>query len=265
MSDFPTPQARLLRGFAVEFLTAHNPDVARRIMAEEYRLSISGVQLGPRDDGYLPATVAQLDQFPGLCVTAHDVVIGRDAVALRFTEHGVSAREQRMSSWGGITLFSIRDGQLVRGWAEEDYFARKLQLRSGRVNTIDAPHPAPWDQPVLDPDAGTESVVREWLSHPRQIFEAEEEISAGGPRIASLVEPVTIEVSALFSAGNRAAFHAVISGEYKGGFDDVPADLIGRPVHLPIAAIVDVDDRAISRAQFCGDRLGLHRSLTSRA
>ena len=263
MNEGVSPQAKLLRAFSVEFLTAHNADVARRIMADEYCLSICSVELGPRDSGYLPATVAQLDQFPGLCVTAHDVVIGRDAVALRFTEHGVSAREQRTSSWGGITLFRIADGQLVRGWAEEDYFARKLQLRSGEVNLISAPHPAPWDQPVSEPDVVTERVVRDWLADPQNLVGAMDEISAGGPPIRTLVTPVAVELSMLFTAGGRAAFHAVITGTYAGGFEDVSADRIGQPVTFPVAAIVDVIGDAVARVQLCGDRLGLHRSLTS--
>jgi len=261
MSAGISAQARVLRGFAVDFLTAHNPDAASRIMAPDYSLSIGGFLLDGRDDTYLPATVAQLDLFPGLCVTAHDVVLGQNAVALRFTEHGVSAREGRGSSWGGITLFRLADGQLKQGWAEEDYLARKLQLRSGKVNAIAAPHPAPWDQPVETPDAATEQAVREWLSDPAAPLRPSDEISAGGPHLAALVNPASIAVSTLFTAGNRAAFHAVVTGQYAGGFEDVDPARTGFETRLPIAGIVDVDGGAVIRAQVCGDRLGLQRRL----
>lgn len=265
MSEGLSSQARLLRAFAVQFLTGHDPAVAKEIMADDYRLSISGVELGPRDQGYLPATVAQLDLFPGLCVTAHDVVIGSDAVALRFTEHGVSARDGRSSSWGGITLFRVVDGQLSRGWAEEDYYARKLQLRSGVVDEILPPHPAPWDQPVALPDEATERAVGAWLGDTHKLFVHAEEISSGGPAIGTLVTPRAIEISMLFTAGARAALHGVVHGHYRGGFDDVSERQMGLPVTLPFAAIVDVAGGMVTRVQLCGDRLGLHRRLASPA
>ncbi len=256
-------QAQLLRGFAVDFLTGHAPEVARRIMAPDYCLSIGGFLLDGRDDNYLPATVAQLELFPGLCVTVHDVVYAPDAVALRFTEHGVSSREGRCSSWGGITLFCIENSLLKRGWAEEDYFARKLQLRSGQVNEIERPHPAPWDQPVVDPDVATEQAVCRWLEDPETVLRCTDEISAGGPPLSVVVKPSGLQLSILFTAGSRAAFHAEIHGNYVDGFDDLPPELAGRPVTLPIAGIVDVGGREVVRAQICGDRLGLHRRLTS--
>jgi len=253
--------ARLLRGFAVDFLTAHDTSVVERIMDPAYRLSIGGHLFDGRDESYLPATAAQLDQFPGLCVTVHDVVIAPDACAMRFTEHGVSAREGRASSWGGITLFRVRDGRLAHGWAEEDYFARKRQLKNGVVDTIGRPHPAPWDEPEQGPDAGVETVVRALLADPARLLDGLEELSAEGPRLASLIAPAGIEVSTCFSAGNRAAFHAVLTGAYAGGFDDVDADRVAGDIRLPVAGIVDTRGGRIARVQLCGDRLGLHRRL----
>lgn len=261
MSAELSVQARVLRAFAVEFLTAHDPDVARRIMTPDYALSIGGFLLAGRDEHYLPATVAQLEQFPGLCVTAHDVVIGAEAVALHFTEHGVSARQGSPSSWGGITLFRLEAGRLRQGWAEEDYFARKLQLRSGEVNRIDPPHPAPWDAPVAAPDPQTERIVRSWLSDPAAPLAATDEISAGGPRLAELIESADLEIGFLFTAGPRAAFHAVLKGTYRGGFADMDQSLLGTQISLPVAGIVDAANGAVARAQVCGDRLGLQRRL----
>ena len=76
------PLAQLLRGFAIDFLTAHNNAVVERIMAPNYCLNIGGLVFDSRDDEYLPATAAQLEQFPGLNVTVHDVVIGENALAM---------------------------------------------------------------------------------------------------------------------------------------------------------------------------------------
>lgn len=255
------PQAALLRDFAVSFLTAHNGDLGRQVFADDYSLDISGSRLAGREAQYLPATLAQLELFPGLCVTAHDVVLGQDALALRFTEHGRSAREGRLSSWGGITVFRIEDGRLKQGWAEEDYFARKLQLRSGTVNPILAPHPGPWDVPVEQSDPATEEAARAWLARPHALLMPTEEISACGPRLSSLVAPDTVAVSFLFAAGPRAAFHAVIGGTYCGGFDDISGEAKGRTASLPVAGILDIEGGEVVRSQICGDRLGLHRRL----
>jgi predicted ester cyclase len=259
MSSLSIP-AQLLRGFAVDFLTAHAPAAAEVIMSPRYRLSIGGHLFDGRDGSYLPATVAQLEQFPGLCVTIHDVVLAPHAVAMRFTEHGASAKGGAVSTWGGITLFRLEDGQLEHGWAEEDYFARKRQLKTGEADSILPPHAAPWDRPVEQEKPETERLVRQWLGRPATVFEDAEEISAQGPQLAQLVTPEKISISFLFAAGNRAAVHAIVSGRYEGGFVDVP-DSVGTRVSVPIAAIIDVANGAIHRLQICGDRLGLNRSL----
>ena len=258
MSGLSIP-AQLLRGFAVDFLTAHAPAAAEVIMSPRYRLSIGGHVFDGRDKSYLPATVAQLEQFPGLCVTVHDVVLSPDGVAMRFTEHGASAGSGVLSTWGGITLFRLQEGQLEHGWAEEDYFARKRQLKSGEPDAILPPHVAPWDRPVEAAQRETEALVRHWLDQPAALFQDVEEISAQGPLLGDLIEPENILVSFLFTAGNRAAVHARVSGQYRGGFADVTGR-IGTHVTVPVAAIIDVADGAIRRVQLCGDRLGLNRA-----
>jgi len=259
------PTARLLRGFAVDFLTAHEPEAARRIMDPDYCLSIGGFELSGRDDAYLPATVAQLEQFPGLCVTVHDVIIGEDAMAMRFTEHGVSIRNPGVAAaWGGITLFRVEQGRMRRGWAEEDYFARKRQLKAGACDPVLPPASAPWDQPALPASAGTEAAVRRWLADAARVFTdpAVETICSEGPAFASLVVPERIEIDALFSAGPRGACHLVCHGRYAGGFPDIDAAYTGREVSLAVAGMATLNaDGSVARMQLSADRLGLHRSL----
>lgn len=264
-----SPAARLLRGFAIDFLTAHNPSASVDwVMDPAYRLSIGGHVFDGRDGSYLPATVAQLDQFPGLCVTVHDVILSDDAVAMRFTEHGASVRDGgRRAAWGGITLFRIENGRLRMGWAEEDYFARKRQLKSGQCDAIRAPHQGPWDEPVLPPDPHTERVVRDWLSRPAAMLDAgNEAICSGGPEFSALIAPETLTVSTLFTAGARAAFHAVCEGTYAGGFDDIDPALVGQQVCLPMAGMATLGaDGAVIHVQTSADRLGLHRALLNTA
>jgi predicted ester cyclase len=259
-----SPSAQLLRGFAVDFLTAHNLAAVGAIMDPDYRLSIGGHVLAGRDGSYLPATAAQLEQFPGLCVTVHDTVIGPDAVAMRFTEHGASIRHQkRLSTWGGVTLFRIKNGRLHQGWAEEDYFARKRQLATGTCDAVKAPHPAPWDAPCEAPDAEVEAPASAWLTNPANWADTSriDEINAEGPRFADLVAIETIAINQLFSAGNRGAFHLSCTGTYTGYFEDIDPARIGQSVTLRLAGIFDVAHGQVARVQVTADRLGLHRSL----
>lgn len=256
--------AQLLRGFAVDFLTCHNLAAVETIMEPDYALSISGVLLAGRDDTYLPATAAQLEQFPGLCVTVHDTVIGSDAVAMRFTEHGVSNRHDgRLSTWGGVTLFLIKNGRLHQGWAEEDYFARKRQLADATCDVVKSPHPAPWDAPCDAPDAAVEALARTWLTNSASWSDTSriDEISAQGPLFTELVAIESVTINQLFSAGYRGAFHLSCTGSYKGGFKDIAPARVGQRVMLRLAGIFDVADSEVSRVQVCADRLGLNRSL----
>ena len=260
------PQAVLLRGFATDFLTSHDEAEVERIMDPAYRLSIGGFLLDGRDDSYFPATAAQLAQCPGLSVTVHDAIMGTDHVAMRFTEHGASVRDGgRVAAWGGVTLFRIADGRLAEGWAEEDYFARKRQLKSGVCDPIRAPGAAPWDQPASAPENSTDDVVRAWLARPSFISDAAvDEIVIGGPGFAALIDPTKVKINALFTAGPRAAFHLDLVGTYRGGFDDVDQAAVDHDVTLRLAGMVDVDDGAVIRAQISGDRLGFQRSLRAK-
>ncbi len=259
-----SPAARLLRGFATDFLTSHDVAEVENIMDPGYCLSIGGHLFDGRDNSYLPATAAQLEQFPGLCVTVHDVVLGPDAVAMRFTEHGISIKQPgRAAAWGGVTLFRIEQGRLGHGWAEEDYFARKRQLKTGIPDPVRPPHLAPWDQPCLAPNQATESLARAWLGKPASVLDSTkvEEIIADGPGIGELVAPARISLTTLFSAGGRAAFHCECSGSYAGGFEDIDRACIGEPVILRLAGLLDTGDNNVTRVQISADRLGLHRHL----
>src|SRR5689334_3069683 len=232
--------ARLLRRFAVDLLTSHDIVAVESIMDPAYCLTIGGHALDGRDQSYRPAIASLFEQFPGLCVTVHGVMLAAGAAALRFTEHGASAKQPgSAAAWAGVALFRIEDGRLRCGWAEEDYLARKRQLKTGRCDPIGAPHAAPWDAKCEPADGSTEDAVRHWLSDPAACLRPGpvEEVSAEGPRFAALVAataPLRSNLTALVSAGERAAFHLECSGSYAGGFDDIDAALTGAPVILRI-------------------------------
>jgi hypothetical protein len=136
-------------------------------------------------------------------------------------------------------------------------------LKSGAADAVAPPALAPWDQPVLAPDAGTEAIVRGWL--PGIVGDAAvEHVLVDGPWFNDLIAVDTVTVSHLFTAGARAAAHVECHGRYAGGFPDIDAALVGEPVVLRLAAMIDTADGTVTRAQVSGDRLGLHRHLLSR-
>lgn len=261
------PLAALLRGFAVDFITGHDLSAVPRIMSPDYHLSIGGHAFIGRDCQYLPATAAQLSQFPGLCVTVHDVVYGEGAMAMQFTEHGCSSHHgYRGATWRGITLFKT-DGERIRwGWAEEDYFARKAQLSSGVCDAVDAPHATPWDVRPELPNEAVEEVAWKWLQDPERTRELPDVhfITRAGPQPEDLLDYAKIrqvQLDVLFSAGSRVAFHLAYHGVYKGGFDGISKEKIGEPAILRAAGILTVRDNRVSAARITTDRLGLYRSL----
>jgi predicted ester cyclase len=267
MPESLNPSARLLRGFAVDFLASHDIDVVGSIMDPAYCLNIGGYAIDGREAAYRPALVALFEQYPWLCVTVHDVMFAPGAAALRFTEHGAAARAPGgAAAWGGIALFRIENGRLRMGWAEEDYLARKRQLKSGICDAVRPPHPAPWDAPCEPADPLTEAAVQRWLADPAAILESGvvEEVSAEGPSFAALIvcdRPVDCRLVVLFSAGTRAAFYLECSGSYAGGFGDIDATMTGTPVTLRVAALATVQEGVVARVQAVADRLGLHRQL----
>jgi predicted ester cyclase len=259
-------QARLLRGFAVDFLTSHDLSAVEGIMDPAYRLTIGGHIFEGRDQVYLPAAAAQLDQFPGLVVTVHDVLLAPDAVAMRFSEHGVSGRNPgRAAVWGGITMFRLMHGRILHGWADEDYFARKRQLTTGVCDAVKSPHPAPWDFPVETSDPLSLDATRRWLGNPRAFAgPGVEQICAEGPAFAELIIVDEFRVDVMMSAGARVVFRAISHGRYAGGFADIDGSLVGQSIDLSTMGIVTVRGNEVCDVQIVFDRLGLFRSLADK-
>ena len=257
-------QARLLRGFAVDFLTSHDLGAVEAIMDPTYRLTIGGHIFDGRDKVYLPAAAAQLDQFPGLVVTVHDVLLAPDLIAMRFSEHGVSRRNQgRAAVWGGITMFRIMQGRLLQGWADEDYFARKRQLATGVCDAVKSPHPAPWDVPVETPDPASLEATRRWLTSPHALADpGVEQICAEGPKFAELISVDEFRIDVMMSAGTRVAFRAISHGRYAGGFSDIDRSRAGQPIELSVMGLLSVRNDAVCDVQIVFDRLGVYRSLS---
>ncbi len=252
------PFVGLIRRYVLDYLACGNPEVCAEIMHPNYVLHIGGHDLGPRDEVYVPAVAAQMKQFPGLGMTANEVMCNGDRLALRFSQHGASIRHDgAQAAWAGIGLYYWNGSQLTSNWALEDYYARRRQLADGTINRLEPPAVAPWDEQPVAADEAAEGVVGAWLSAGSihgtggVDFDDEWDGHACGP----LVEVTATTIDDLFSAGDRVAFHVTQTGEYLGGAGK--PDRVGSPAMLRSAGIVRVADGAVVGGRVVRDRSGM--------
>lgn len=63
-----------------------------------------------------------------------------DRMALRFTEHGASARHDgARAAWGGVGLYRWDGQRLLGNYVEQDYFARRRQLAGDGPDPVEPP------------------------------------------------------------------------------------------------------------------------------
>lgn len=252
------PLARLAQRFTVDWLDRADDAVPPQIMAPDYRVHIGDVELHGLTE-YVPATLGQLQQFPGLQLTVHELVLTDDRLALHFTEHGASARHDlRAAAWTGVALFSWDGERLTENWTQEDYAARRRQLADGVPDTVGTPAVAPWTTPPAASDPAAVDVVRGWLASAQPGFD---DVTWDDGLTAALVRPHGVEVAELFSAGSSVAFAATQTGDLLGT-DELPAG--DGPVRLGLAGLVTVSDGVVSGGVVVSDRHGLLRSRRRR-
>lgn len=260
-TENPPPILGLMRRWVLDFFNCHDASVCRDILAPDYVLRIGDHTISGRDAQYVPAVQQQLDQFPGLGMTVHRVLVGQDQIALQFTEHGASGGPGgRVACWSGVALYRSQGAQLVGCVAQEDYLARQRQLKSGMADPIDRPAPAPWDEAAHAPDPHAEEVVQRWLRHP---WPAARHVACDDEHVADMAplafEVADAEVTDIFSSGSGVAFHVRQTGRYLGGLPGVAASA-GAAV-LYGAGIVTVVDGEVRAGRVIRDRAGLRRAL----
>ena len=258
------PRLALVRRWAVDWLSAGDPGVCEQILHPDYSISIGGHVLAGRE-AYVAGTMAQLERFPGLGLTVHELIWsgdgGRGRLAVRFTEHGAAARlDGRPAAWGGIVLFDCDGERLTWCWAEEDYLSRRRQLDGGAADPIDSPAASPWTTEPAAADPACETAVRAWLAAGDLDAVTLDDAWLDHPA-PPLLADATVELDAMFSAGSRVAFHGRLSGAYRGGLDGVGAEAQDRPAAHHLAGIVTVREGAVVAGRVVRDRLGLARSL----
>src|SRR5438552_2751292 len=159
------PFVALMRRYCIDYTARHDLSLCDDIMVPGYTLHMGVHHLAGRDEAYKPAAAAQFRQFPGLCLTVNEIICSGDRLALRFTEHGASARHDgARASWGGVGLYRWDGQRLLENYVEQDYFGRRRQLAGDGPDPVEPPAVAPWDTRSVPADQAAEAVVRTWLA-----------------------------------------------------------------------------------------------------
>ncbi len=254
---------RLMKHYVVDYTNSHDQAETAPIMEPDYLLRMGPHFVQGRDSAYHAATRKQMDQFPGLGLTVHEVWTSGERLVMRFSEHGASNKHNgALCAWGGIGLYAWNGEKLVKNHVEQDYFSRALQLKRGAPNPVESPAIAPWDTKGEAPDAEAEAIVRAWLNS------GELAATPGvlcddawtGADTGRVLDQTGIEINDFFSCGARVAFHAKQSGAVRADF---AAEHAGRDGELYMAGIVHVQNGAVAHGRIIRNRLELQRALAA--
>jgi predicted ester cyclase len=252
------PFVTLMRRYCIDYTARHDLSVCDDIMDPGYTLHMGTHDLAGRDEAYKPAAAAQFRQFPGLCLTVSEIVCSGDRLALRFTEHGASVKHDgALAAWAGIGLYRWDGQRLLENYVEQDYLARRRQLAEGRPDPVEPPAVAPWDARSLPADLAAEEAVRTWLG----TGDLSRLTADDGRPPHRLIAPARTDISVLFSAGPRVAFHAVQYGELTAEDPRFAGD---GEAFVHVAGVVRVEDGRVAGGRVIRDRLGLLRRLIPR-
>lgn len=261
MSQAPIPDqtpVQLLRRWVVDYFNSHDRSVAHEFMLPTYALEIGDHVFAGRDEQWLPAVDQQMQAFPGIGMTVHQVVSEHDRVAVYFSEHG--ATKGRMAVWSGVGIYRSNGQHLTGCIAQEDYMTRQRQLKSGICDAVEAPAVSPWDTLPLGPNPAAEALVRHWLTRSwpqtHQSIRCDDEHITGMPLHFKVQ---SVELTELFSSGDDVAFHARQTGQYLGGFAGIEAS--NKSWLLNVNGILRVQDAQVTSGRIIRDRGGLKTRL----
>jgi predicted ester cyclase len=249
---------QLLRRWVVDYFNSHDRSVAHEFILPSYQLEIGDYLFVGRDDQWLPAVDQQMQAFPGMGMTVHQVVSTQDRVAVYFSEHGAS--KGRQAVWSGVGIYSSNGQHLTNCIAQEDYMTRQRQLKSGVCDPVEAPAVSPWDTEPMPANLLAEAVVRDWLmqSWPpnNQAIRCDDEHLTGEP-LSFKVQ--SNEFTAFFSSGDDVAFHVRQTGLYSGGFAGITASPQNEV--LNVNGVLRVQNSQVVSGRIIRDRSGLKARL----
>lgn len=254
---------KLMKRYVVDYTNSHDQGETKAIMVPDYILRMGPHFVEGRDSQYYTATRKQMDQFPGLGLTVHEIWTSGERLLMRFSEHGASNKHGgNLTSWSGIGLYKWNGEALTFNSVEQDYYSRARQLRSGQPNPVESPAIAPWDTVAEEPSPANETIVRNWLDS-GLVSETDNVLCddewAGFP-VGRIVNQKSITINDLFSSGHNVAFHVSQHGTLLPDFADEPG-WEGRDVTLHIAGTVKLQSGKIIQGRSVRNRLQLSREL----
>jgi len=263
------PFVSLMRTYCIDYTNSHDQTLYDQIMEPDYVLHTMGFTLAGRDEAYSPAVTRVFEEFPGLGLTVHELILNDDRLCMRFSEHGAAAdHDDRLTAWRGVGLYRWNGRRLVENWVEQDYASRDRQLATGVPNPLDPPHLDPWvtTRPVPE-DADAVATARQFLSA-GDLTAAGGEVVIDDSDTTGVVEQVVaverVTIDDLFSAGPRVAFHLTLHGPYTGGLAAVDDAAIGSPVDLHVAGTASVDGEEVRDLRAVSGKLGITLRLATR-
>lgn len=254
----------VFRRYVTDFVNRQDFIMMREFMAEDYTLSSSGFEVKGRDGVYADAVRRQMEQFPGLVFTPHEMFHVAGRIGIRFTEHGASVKDAgRRAAWPSIAIYTVENGRLARCAIEQDYFTRRTQLDSGAPNLVDPPAIAPWDTPESTPNPAAEATVRAWLSASAFLntpgVQVDDSRSTGV--IERMVDQAAVEVIDMISGDDKVAFQAILTGVLADDFARDVSPQVGQPVKVYMSGLVTVTHGKVAAGNVIRDRWGLYRKL----
>jgi hypothetical protein len=255
---------RLMKHYVMDYTNSHDQSETVPIMEPDYMLRMGPHFVQGRDTQYHAATRKQMDQFPGLMLTVHEIWTSGERLMMRFSEHGASLKHGgAQCAWGGIGLYEWNGEKLIRNHVEQDYYSRAQQLKRGSPNPVEGPAVAPWDGVAEAPDAAAVDVVRDWLESgalaktPGVLCDD----AWTGTQVGEVLDQTGIEINDLFSCGPHVGFHALQRGTVRADFDP---SLAGKEGEMYMAGIVHVAGGTVASGRIIRNRLDLQRLLTPR-
>jgi len=256
---------QVFRRYVTEFVNRHDFSVLPSIMVDDYQLETGGLVITGRDGPYQSAVAKQLEQFPGLVFTPHELFHIGDRLAVRFTEHGTSIRHDgRAAAWMNIAIYSVAGDRLSHCAIEQDYFSRREQLSSGHASLVDRPHIAPWDVAASTHCPAAESAVRDWLGSIAFVDSGIVVVDGEATGIPRIIAGSEIEVLDILASEEQVAFHAVHRGELAGDFESDLSIADGAEDYIHLSGLVRLQGREVCGGHIIRDRWGLYRRLANR-
>lgn len=257
------------RRYVSDFVNRHDFGALPRVMQPGYELLTSGHRITGRDGSYREAVARQLEQFPGLQFTVHDLFVAGQSIGVRFSEHGRSSRHDgAAATWASIAIYDVRDGLLARCTIEQDYMARRAQLEGGSPNLVDRVAIAPWDEVEAADDEGALKAAADWLESGDWLEDGRAEIdeSASTGRVDPVLGTGSLSVLRGISGRNRAgelrvAFHALQQGPVLAEFAAAAGGRAGDAAEVHLSGLVKVRGGRVCGGHIIRDRWGLFRRL----